>query len=332
MPIMKATTTVPPTKVPSAWILCLLSLLLRSMDSHYCTAIRIPSFFIKQKHIHIPHKVSSNSSSSSSEQQHQHLERGIELAFPLRASDLYNAYRRVQNDYQQTAFNNTNHHEWKVLLRTKDGTEISILQQASDPTCPFVRIVAIIPVPPRTCWNFLSLEQWDANMPKMDPFYDSVHIHGTYKYNKHTTILLCRKQMKRILSFGRPRDVVFLSVTDEPLADGTLVSGSVSVRTQVLPPVADYTRAFQDSMAFYKPLLGGTQTELTIISRMDLNDASGSGGRIPMWAYIKTIGVTGALSISAMKDALVKLNTTETETAQETTSAWRWWWWFWRRR
>jgi hypothetical protein len=93
------------------------------------------------------------------------------------------------------------------------------------------------------------------------------------------------------------------------LPDGTWVSGSVSVQTdQWLPREAGYTRAFQDSIAFYKPLNGNTETDITIVCRIDLNDSGdeGQGGFIPMWVYVKMIGMTGAASIVNMRQALVE--------------------------
>jgi hypothetical protein len=110
------------------------------------------------------------------------------------------------------------------------------------------------------------------------------------------------------LAFAK-RDLTFLSVTDAPLPDGTWVSGSVSVQTdQWLPREAGYTRAFQDSIAFYKPLNGNTETDITIVCRIDLNDSGdeGQGGFIPMWVYVKMIGMTGAASIVNMRQALVE--------------------------
>lgn len=121
-------------------------------------------------------------------------------------------------------------------------------------------------------------------------------------------MLLCRKRMKRILAFGK-RDLVFLSVTeDEPLEDGTWVSGTVSVRTSAIPRQPHYTRAFQDSIAFYKPIRGGTATDLTIVCRIDLNDSGedGQGGFIPMWLYVKTIGHTATASVNKMRQALIQ--------------------------
>ena len=102
--------------------------------------------------------------------------------------------------------------------------------------------------------------------------------------------------------------MVFLSVQDHPLEDGTWVSGSVSVRTPAIPRQKGYVRAFQDSVAFYTPLDDNTKTALTIVCRIDLNDSSqdGEGGFIPMWLYVKTIGVTAAASVIRMRDALVQ--------------------------
>ncbi|OEU06557.1 hypothetical protein FRACYDRAFT_265833 [Fragilariopsis cylindrus CCMP1102] len=170
-----------------------------------------------------------------------------------------------------------------------------------------------------------------------------------------------RKRTKRILAFGK-REFVFVSVTgDKPLDDGTWVSGTVSVEFNETKTDSDsdsdnnegddengndtttatttttslpyrnksYTRAFQDSIAFYKPIppsaggsasssssasLSGERTKLTIICRIDLNDSSsstsdgggGGGGCIPMWLYVKTIGITGARSVLNMRRALLE--------------------------
>ena len=172
-------------------------------------------------------------------------------------------------------------------------------------------------------------------------------------------MILARKRTKRILAFGK-REFVFVSVTgDKPLDDGTWVSGTVSVEFNETKTESDsdgngngnegddeninendtttiatslpyrnksYTRAFQDSIAFYKPIppsagassssssLSGERTKLTIICRIDLNDSSsstsegggGGGGCIPMWLYVKTIGITGARSVLNMRRALLE--------------------------
>jgi hypothetical protein len=139
----------------------------------------------------------------------------------------------------------------------------------------------------------------------MDPFYEGVSLFGEFSHQK-VHMILARKRTKRILAFGK-RDFVFLSVKDEPLQDGTWVSGTVSVQTPKIPRQEGYTRAFQDSIAFYKPT-GKDKTHLTIVCRIDLNDSSedGSGGWMPMWLYVKTIGATGARSVFSMRNVLEK--------------------------
>ena len=160
------------------------------------------------------------------------------------------------------------------------------------------------------------------------------------------------------MAFGK-REFLFVSVEDKPLKDGTWVSGTVSVEingsdngdesdtnnrkrsssSSSLPSLRrnkSYTRAFQDSIAFYKPVPGRgvassssqshiattpneatgsgddsallSRTKLTIVCRIDLNDSSeeGTGGCIPMWLYVKTIGVTGARSVLNMRRALLE--------------------------
>ena len=133
------------------------------------------------------------------------------------------------------------------------------------------------------------------------------------KNNNFVHMILARKRTKRILTFA-PRDFVFLSVKDKPLEDGTWVSGTVSVDVEnIFPRTPRYVRAFQDSVAFYKPMNddGDTttgSTKLTIVCRIDLNDSSdvGTGGWIPMWLYVKTIGSTGCKSVLNMRNALLQ--------------------------
>jgi hypothetical protein len=223
------------------------------------------------------------------------------------AQDLYDAYEEIKLEYHSRAFGaaTTNKSEWRVLTRKQD-VEVSLMEHPSDPNCPYVKMVAVIPTSVQDCWNFLLLERWDETMPKMDPFYEGVELHGDFAH-KGVHMILARKRTQRILAFGK-RDFVFLSVTDQPLEDGTWVSGSVSVQTPQIPRQDGYTRAFQDSIAFYKPLEGGTKTRVTIICRIDLNDSSehGAGGWMPMWLYVKTIGATGARSVTSMRSVLIE--------------------------
>lgn len=228
--------------------------------------------------------------------------RGKVLSDPLHVNELYQAYREIQTNYRNKTLTST---DWRVL-NVKDGVEVAIMEHEEDPTCPYVRMRAVLPVPVQDCWDFLRVPNWDRTMPIMDPFYEGVSVHGNFSSHPSVDILLCRKRMKRIFTFGK-RDLVFLSVTEkQPLADGTWVSGTVSVHTPHLPRQSGYTRAFQDSVAFYKPIEEKNHTELTIICRIDLNDSGGDGGLIPMYFYVKTIGYTGAQSVLRMKKALVE--------------------------
>jgi hypothetical protein len=217
---------------------------------------------------------------------HSRPERGKLLPNIPNAHDLYDAYKSIQSEYQEKAFHNEN--QWKVLRSAEDVT-VSILHHETDPSCPYVKMEGIMPVPVQQCWNFLNIEKWDKNMPKMDPFYEGVSNYGEYNVSipldltmhssfpnskqKHSPkrsrestrenivrMILCRKRMLRILTFGK-RDLVFLSCSEsEPLPDGSLVSGTVSVRTAMVPRMKGYTRAFQDSIAFYRPLQNNTKT------------------------------------------------------------------------
>jgi hypothetical protein len=230
-------------------------------------------------------------------------ERGKLVASPIDPADLFEAYRDIQRGYYSKAFGREN--EWKTL-HEKDGVEVSLLEHPDDPTCPYVRMKGLFPVSVKECWDFLRVSNWERSMPKMDPFYEGVSVHGEYNHQQ-VNMIVCRKRTKRILAFGK-RDLVFVSVQDEPLEDGTWVSGSMSVRTDLLPRHPGYTRAFQDSIAFYKPVEGNTMTDLTMMCRIDLNDSgeNGKGGYMPMWLYVKTIGRTGTQSFIRMRKALVE--------------------------
>lgn len=234
------------------------------------------------------------------------IERGKPLGSTITASDLHQAYRDIQEEYHAKAFGSK---DW-ISLNKKDGIEVSLLKHPSDPNCPYVKMTAIMPVTPQECWDFLSLENWDKTMPHMDPFYEGMTVLTDKPYqHKGVTMTLARKRTKRLLAFGK-RDFLFVSVSDLPKKDGTLVSGTVSIiAPQLVPRQEGYTRAFQDSIAFYEPIGKSAETtRLTIVCRIDMNDSSsdGAGGLMPMWIYVKTIGSTGARSVLSMRDYLEK--------------------------
>ena len=288
--------------------------------------------------------------------------RGKVLQEPFDEHDLLRAYEEIKAEYYEKAFGGVfgfddeesaaaskGDKSWKLLTtldpnkKTKDEEhedeiiKVSLLEHPSDPLCPYVKMETIMPLSLESCWDFLALDRWDETMPKMDPFYEGLDIYGEYAVPMNTTndddtnnpsvkMVLARKRTKRILAFGK-REFVFISVEDVPLADGTWVSGTVSVQVpedntettskdsnKSLPSLKrnkSYTRAFQDSIAFYKPLPpkpGREQgrTRVTIVCRIDLNDSNGSGGCVPMWLYVKTIGMTGARSVLSMRNVLLE--------------------------
>jgi len=264
--------------------------------------------------------------------------RGKVLEEPFDEHDLLKAYEEIKSEYHQKAFQEELSDDWKLLTTMKPDKncdddeiiQISMLEHPSDPLCPYVKMETVMPLSLEECWNFLSLDKWDETMPKMDPFYEGLDIYVEYSIPMNETettisdaelavkMILARKRTKRILAFGK-REFVFVSVEDIPLKDGTWVSGTVSVEvpesdketstSNGLPSLKrnkQYTRAFQDSIAFYKPL-SDKRTRLTIVCRIDLNDSSGSsGGCIPMWLYVKTIGITGAKSVMSMRKCLLE--------------------------
>jgi|UniRef100_A0A8J9S2M3 hypothetical protein len=293
------------------WTIVLLtSTFLSGVSDH---GVAAAGFFGRDRS-HAPQPPSSPDSSGTGRlPTHSRPERGKLIGNPIHVEDLHQAFIELQADYARKALysNGDNEKEatrWRVL-NNRDGVEVAILEHPSDPACPYVRMKARIPVSVQSCWDFLRVSEWDRTMPKMDPFYEGVSVHGEWVHRK-THMILCRKRMRRIGIYGK-RDLVFLSVTDVPLRDGTLTSGTVSVRTNKVPRVPGYTRCFQDSIAFYKPVNNDSQTDLTIVCRIDLNDSAedGMGGLIPMWFYVKTIGITGVQSVVRMREALVQEQT-----------------------
>lgn len=245
-------------------------------------------------------------------QQQQH--RGKVIGARVAGKDLAEAYQSIKKEYANLAL--TKKAKWKVLSTHADGSEVSLLMHKTDPSCPYVRMTSIMPASVEDVWDFLSLDNWPKTMPKMDPFYEGLTVLGEYKH-KGIEMRLARKTLKRIVTFGK-RDFTFVSVSDHPRSDGAMVSGTVSVVTDQIPRKKGYTRAFQDSIAFYEPLddeAGKSRTKLTIVFRIDLNDSSdgGNGGFVPMWAYVKTVGTTGMLSVQNMKRQLLLMTERDDE-------------------
>ena len=206
------------------------------------------------------------------------------------------------------ALHPTSNTNWQLLSSHSDGSEVSLLEHPTDLSCPYVRMTSVMPGSIQQVWDFLDLKNWETTMPKMDPFYEGLTIHGEYKH-KGIEMKLARKTIKRLITFGK-RDFTFVSVSDQPRRDGTWVSGTVSVVTDKIPRMKGYVRAYQDSIAFYEAMEhtndGKPQMKLTIVFRIDMNDTrdGGDGGFVPMWAYVKTVGTTGMTSVQNMKRQL----------------------------
>mmetsp|Transcript_19509 Transcript_19509/g.29349 ORF Transcript_19509/g.29349 Transcript_19509/m.29349 type:complete len:264 (+) Transcript_19509:193-984(+) len=231
--------------------------------------------------------------------------RGVSLPSVIDAKDLYQAYQDIQEEYHSKLQGEDN--EWKIL-NNRQGVEVSLLQHPADPTCPYVKMTAIMPASPQECWDFLQLDQWETTMPLMDPFYEGVDTYGDYFF-EGMNMTVARKRTKRILGILGKRDFVFVSVGHKG-ENEVFMSGTISVVTKSIPRQRDYTRAFQDSIAFYRPH-DKNQTHLTIICRLDLNDSHGDGGYMPMWLYVKTIGTTASRSILNLRRELQRLSETK---------------------
>ena len=250
---------------------------------------------------------SNNSCSSSEDTTIQH--RGKQIDGNVKASHLAQAYQDIKTEYANLAIHSSNSHNWQILSQHADGSTVSLLEHPTDISCPYVRMTSIMPSTIQEVWNFLDLSNWDTSMPKMDPFYEGLTIHGEYKH-RGIHMKLARKTIKRLVTFGK-RDFTFVSVSDHPRGDGAWVSGTVSVVTDEIPRMNGYVRAYQDSIAFYESMdntkdTNQPQMKLTIVFRIDLNDTrdGGDGGFVPMWAYVKTVGTTGMASVQNMKRQL----------------------------
>lgn len=245
------------------------------------------------------------------------LERGTIISNQVKGKELYDAYINIKEDYRTKAMSKSYAKRWSVLKETNDGIQISMLNHPSDPSCPYIRMIATIPAGIPDVWDFLDLNNWAETMPKMDPFYDNLSILGEYTHRPSPVkpsvhMVLARKTTKRIVTFNK-RDFTFVSVADVSEKYGGRVSGTVSVVSPSFPREAGYVRAFQDSVAFYEVMpkdagSGEERSRITIVCRIDLNDSSegGEGGAIPMWIYVKTIGESGVLSMKNMRREIRK--------------------------
>jgi hypothetical protein len=213
---------------------------------------------------------------------------------------------------------------WKVLHSAND-IEVSIKPHPVDASCPYVKMKARIPVPVSAVWDYLRIENWDRSMKTMDPYYDG-HLIQQDMLHHGARMTLCRKQSTKLVGglFGK-RDFTFVSIADTPSKlDGTLVGATLSVDVpSIFPRRSGYTRAYQDSISWYKPVIdpvsGKPATDLTILVRLDLNDSvppasapgtygnsTVSGGHMPMWLYVQTVGTTAAMSMSKLRQALIR--------------------------
>lgn len=114
------------------------------------------------------------------------IERGIKVN-DLGVEELYNAYKSIQDEYSKKAFQceseSTSYSsslsrkkmnkydqcngKWRLIKSTNDGVEVSMLNHPSDPTCPYVKMEAIMPGSLQDVWDFLALSNWDETMPKV---------------------------------------------------------------------------------------------------------------------------------------------------------------------
>lgn len=228
--------------------------------------------------------------------------RGKYLDSMISAERLYVAYKEVQREYLEQ-----NESKYWKIMKSKDGVEIAVLQSKEDPNCPFIRMRAMMPASPKALWRFMGFRNWGTFMRLVNPFYEGMTVLQEFCYGE-ATLTIIRKRSTRILGFGR-RDFGLVSVLDLPQSDGVWMSGTFTIISPgTLPQQPGFIRAFQDILCIFKPLPDGL-SEMTIILRTDLNDSSegGSGGFVPMWAVVKTIGSAGHRAIRGLQNHVREL-------------------------
>jgi hypothetical protein len=225
--------------------------------------------------------------------------------------NIYQYYEEKLREYRDIAFSTSA--DWKILKRTADGIEISTLVVGDDQDCPYVRMRATMPVSAEKLHNFMSFANWKTFMPIINPFYHGMSVVKELNVQK-ARMIMARKLSTSILGFGK-RDFSLLSVTSDhgQREDGVLVSGTISVIIpQQIPRYNGFTRAFQDMVCFYKPTGRNSNandtTELTIMLRTDLNDSAdgGTGGAVPMWLVVKTLGIAGTKAMQGLRKVVRK--------------------------
>ena len=100
------------------------------------------------------------------------VERGKIISASITAQELYQAYAELRNEYNEIAFDSGSDSQWKIIKKTKDDIEISLLEHQLDASCPYVRMRATVDGSIEDVWGFLELKNWEKYMPKMDPFYE----------------------------------------------------------------------------------------------------------------------------------------------------------------
>ena len=145
----------------------------------------------------------------------------------------------IRNEYNEKAFlcDGTDDKEskgkdcggsWKIL-KSKDGIDVSMLQHPSDPTCPYVKMVATLPGKLKDVWNFLSLDNWERTMPKMDPFYEGVEITKRYAFEPHTLSSKHSNKKKK-----RNKKNILARPSQSKMVEMTLVCGTLYFHIRIV--------------------------------------------------------------------------------------------------
>lgn len=90
--------------------------------------------------------------------QRNSIERGKQISKHVTAEELHEAYEELKIEYNERVFGSTSASAWSLLKESPDQTvQVSLLTHPSDPSCPYVKIQAILPGTISDTWSYLSL-------------------------------------------------------------------------------------------------------------------------------------------------------------------------------
>ena len=62
------------------------------------------------------------------------------------------AYEQIKSEYKSLALHRASNTNWQVLSSHSDGSEVSLLEHPTDPSCPYVRMTSVMPGTIQDVW------------------------------------------------------------------------------------------------------------------------------------------------------------------------------------